>query len=123
MDDKQIFKTMLDIMHIELRKTDNGYRLYDNQRQKDYDEDDIEYRYVDLYQVIERLDDLIYYYFAEELIDDFDIDDWSNYADILNQIGNRYKDNYLDGLYDIDVFVLKFIITTDNYTLDEFMKQ
>lgn len=123
MDDKQIFETMLDIMDIELRKTDKGYRLYDNQRQQDYDKDDTEYRYIDLYQVIERLDDLIYNYFAEELIDDFDIEDWSNYEDLLNQIGNRYKDNYLKEYYDIDVFVLKFITRTDNYNLDKFMEQ
>lgn len=123
MDDKQIFEAMLDIMYIELIKTDNGYRLYDNQRQIDYDKDHLEYRYVDLYQVIERLDDLIYNYFAEELINDFDIEDWSNYEDILNQIGDRYKNNRLDGCYDIDIFVLKFITTTANYNLDKFMEQ
>ena len=118
---KDLFEQMLDIMEIKLVKTKKGYRLWDNQRQQDYDKDDLNYHYNDTYSVIERLDDLIFDYFVSELEREphFNIDGYSNYEDLLNQIGNRYLDEEVDGMYDINIFILDMIIHAQNVELNK----
>lgn len=118
---KDLFEQMLDIMDIKLVKTKKGYRLWDNQRQQDYDKDDLNYHYNDTYSVIERLDDLIFDYLVSELEEEphFNIDGYSNYEDLLNQIGNRYLDEEVDGMYDINIFILDMIIHAQNVELNK----
>lgn len=121
---KDLFEQMLDIMDIKLVKTKNGYRLWDNQRQQDYDKDDLNYHYNDTYSVIERLDDLICDYFVRELEEEphFDIDGYSNYEDLLNQIGDSYLDEEVDGMYDINIFILDMIVHAQNVKLNKLFK-
>lgn len=118
---KDLFEQMLDIMDIKLVKRKKGYRLWDNHREQDYDKDDKDYYYNDTYSVIERLDDLIFDYFVSELEEEphFDIEEYSNYEDLLNQIGNRYLDEEVDGMYDTNIFILDMIIHAQNVELNK----
>lgn len=121
---KNTFDLMLETMDIKLTKTDKGYRLFDIQRGIDYDKYDPDYHYNDTYSVIERLDDMIFDYFVDELEHEpyFDIDGYSNYEDLLNQIGDKYLDNEVDGMYDLSIFVLKLIVYAPNIKLEELFK-
>lgn len=121
---KDLFEQMLDIMNIKLIKAKKGYRLWDNQRQQDYNKDDLDYHYNDTYSVIERLDDIIFDYFVSDLESEpyFNIDGYIDYEDLLNQIGDRYLDEEIDGMYDINIFVLDMIIHAQNVQLNKLFK-
>lgn len=83
-----LFNEMLDLIEFQLvRYSDGQWGLKDLQLANlgDIESD----RFVNLTQIIDRLDVYIIDYFEEPIVEYFEIDDYANYGDLIKQVRQK----------------------------------
>jgi hypothetical protein len=115
-DNNEIANTFFEILNtceFKLEKVNNEYHLHDLQGANlgDIEDDTFE----KTRQVIERIDTYINDYFANDLQECLDIEEYGDYEDLLQQAIPLNKQT--DGEFDFDLKVLDFIINAPDTKL------